>query len=182
MFKIRSRALATTMFARLFLADVFLHGIGGGKYDELADAIIRGFFRIEPPPFAVLSATCRLPLPTYPSTGDDVRRLHSQTRELVWNPQRYLPGHPADAERRALLASPPADRAGRREWFARSRSLLEPMRRDLHGLPEAAAARLGRARREADANALLRRRDYSFVLFPEEALRALVGNLPGSTR
>jgi hypothetical protein len=38
--KVRPRALTTTMFARLFLADLFIHGIGGGKYDELTDALI----------------------------------------------------------------------------------------------------------------------------------------------
>lgn len=168
--KIRSRALATTLFARLFLADVFLHGIGGGKYDELADLIIRDYFGVEPPPFAVLSATCRLPLPLYPSSDDDVSRLQVQARELEWNPQRFVPGHPADAERRALLAALPATRRARREWFARLRSLLEPMRQHLGNLHDGAKARLATARREADANALLRRRDYPFVLFPEARL------------
>ena len=32
--KVRSRALTNTLFARLFLCDLFIHGIGGGKYDE----------------------------------------------------------------------------------------------------------------------------------------------------
>ena len=34
-FKIRSRALITTMYARTVLSDLFMHGIGGGKYDQL---------------------------------------------------------------------------------------------------------------------------------------------------
>ena len=42
--KVRSRALTTTLFARLLLADLFLHGIGGGKYDELTDELMRRFF------------------------------------------------------------------------------------------------------------------------------------------
>ncbi len=36
--RLRTRALTTTMFARLLLGDLFLHGIGGAKYDELGDA------------------------------------------------------------------------------------------------------------------------------------------------
>ena len=31
------------------LSDLFIHGIGGAKYDELTDEIIRRFFGIEPP-------------------------------------------------------------------------------------------------------------------------------------
>ena len=35
--KIRSRALITTLWARLVLGDLFLHGIGGAKYDQVTD-------------------------------------------------------------------------------------------------------------------------------------------------
>ena len=61
--KVRSRALTNTLYARLFLADLFIHGIGGGKYDELTDELIRRFYGCEPPGFLVLSATRLLPLP-----------------------------------------------------------------------------------------------------------------------
>ena len=42
--RLRTRALTTTMFARFLLGDLFVHGIGGAKYDELGDEIARGFF------------------------------------------------------------------------------------------------------------------------------------------
>ena len=48
-FKIRSRALTNTLYARLFLGDLFIHGIGGGKYDEVTDAIIRRYYRSSRP-------------------------------------------------------------------------------------------------------------------------------------
>ena len=47
--------------ARLVLGDLFLHGIGGAKYDQLTDAMIARFFGLEPPGFMVLSATLLLP-------------------------------------------------------------------------------------------------------------------------
>jgi len=53
----------TTLFARLCLAEAFLHGLGGGLYDRLTDDIIRRFFGVEPPGFVILTATCLLPLP-----------------------------------------------------------------------------------------------------------------------
>ncbi len=62
-YKVRSRALSNTLYARLFLGELFVHGIGGGKYDELTDAILRRFYGGEPPAFMVLTATRRLPLP-----------------------------------------------------------------------------------------------------------------------
>ena len=55
------RALTLTLFFRLFLADQFIHGIGGGRYDQVTDDLIRRFFRIEPPHFAVTTATLYFP-------------------------------------------------------------------------------------------------------------------------
>ena len=60
--KIRSRALITTLWARLVLGDLFLHGIGGAKYDQLTDLLIERFFGLTPPGFMVLSATLHLPI------------------------------------------------------------------------------------------------------------------------
>src|SRR5262249_28308050 len=66
---LRPRALTLTLFARVCLGDFFIHGIGGGKYDEVTDTIIREYFGIEPPAYQVLSATLHLPLPCFPSTA-----------------------------------------------------------------------------------------------------------------
>ena len=39
--RLRTRALTTTLFSRFLLGDLFIHGIGGSKYDELGDEIAR---------------------------------------------------------------------------------------------------------------------------------------------
>ncbi|MEO2049569.1 MAG: hypothetical protein ABGX16_23675 [Pirellulales bacterium] len=59
--KIRTRALITTLFARLLLADLFIHGIGGAKYDLVTDEIADQFYGFAPPEFLTLSGTLRLP-------------------------------------------------------------------------------------------------------------------------
>ncbi len=69
--KLRTRALLTTLFGRLLLSDLFMHGIGGGKYDELTDLLIARFFGLEPPGFLVLSGTLHLPV--------DAAERHGQT-------------------------------------------------------------------------------------------------------
>ena len=88
--RLRTRALMTTMFARLFVADLFVHGIGGAKYDELGDEIVRGFFRHEPPSFLTLSMTLHLGLPTTSATPESLREYRRHLRDLSWQPERYL--------------------------------------------------------------------------------------------
>jgi hypothetical protein len=176
--RVRSRALTTTMYARLCLADLFVHGLGGGKYDELTDDIIRGFFGIEPPSYLTLTATLHLPLPGFPTGPAEFRRLANETRDRHWNPQRHPPVPPADGdwrllveEKRALAASEPDGREDRKERFRRLRGVTERLRRLAATDEDAARLRLESAAQELQADAILRRRDYAFCLFPEESLR-----------
>src|SRR5439155_15975642 len=59
--RLAPRALTLTMFLRLLIVDQFVHGIGGGRYDQVADSIIGDFFGFAPPKFAVTTATMFLP-------------------------------------------------------------------------------------------------------------------------
>ncbi len=173
--KVRSRALTNTIFARLFLCDLFVHGIGGGKYDEVTDAIVRRFYRVEPPGYLVLSATLRLPLPNYPARPDDCHALRRQARDLFWNPQRHLDGEEmADLVERkqALIEAEPTDKRRRRQWFHDLRVVTENLRTAVEGRLSEARRRREECERQTKANEVLQRRDYAFCLYPEEVLRA----------
>lgn len=173
---IRPRALTLTLFTRLFLGDFFLHGIGGGKYDEVTDAIIRGFYGIEPPAFAVMSATLHLPVPTFPHTADDVLSLARLERDRHWNPQSFaVAGADLKRAKAELVAVKPDGRLARRRWYAAIREVTEQLR----ALVPPAESGLALARREAHANAILRRRDYSWVLYPEDVLRPFMQSFLG---
>jgi hypothetical protein len=174
-FSIRSRALTNTLFARLFLADLFVHGIGGGKYDELTDEIIRRFYGCEPPHFLVLSATRLLPLRTAPVTGAECRGVAREVRDVHYNPQRHLPDESAwrelIAEKQAWIDREPRDKQERRERFEKLRALTAQLREPLRGRESDLRGRLAECERQLKTNVILRRRDYAFVLYPEETLR-----------
>jgi hypothetical protein len=59
--RLSPRALVLTMFVRLCVADQFVHGIGGGQYDQITDRIIASHFNLQPPRFSVTTATMYLP-------------------------------------------------------------------------------------------------------------------------
>jgi hypothetical protein len=175
--KVRSRALTTTLFARLLLADLFLHGIGGGKYDELTDELMRHFFRVEPPTFLVLSGTLWLPLPDFPVEQIDRRRLLQRLRELQYNPERHLSAEQSASlaeligQKQQWIRQQPADETGRRGRFYSLRALNERLFAPLASEAERARQELRQANEQLKANAVLRRRDYSFCLYPEALLR-----------
>lgn len=178
-YRIRSRALTNTLFARLCVGDLFLHGIGGGKYDELTDAIIRQFYGIAPPGYLVFSATLWLPFAAYPSREENYRALARLVRDYHWNPQRYLPADTAAdqkiqqlvTEKQKWIALVPNNATERRTRFKKLRHLTEQLRGYLNDRERELAANLARQKREIAANAVLQRRDYAFCLFPEQSLR-----------
>lgn len=60
--RIAPRALMLTTFARLCLADLFVHGIGGGRYDQVTDRTLRSFWGVaRVPGFSVATGTLYFP-------------------------------------------------------------------------------------------------------------------------
>ncbi|HLL88398.1 MAG TPA: hypothetical protein VK324_03770 [Tepidisphaeraceae bacterium] len=59
--RLSPRALTLTMFLRLLLCDQFVHGIGGGRYDQVLDKLLARHFALDPPRFSVTTATLFFP-------------------------------------------------------------------------------------------------------------------------
>jgi hypothetical protein len=186
-FKVRTRALTTTLFARLLLADLFIHGIGGGKYDELTDALLARHYGIEPPAYLVLTGTLHLPLTPFPTSADDLHAAARRVRDLYWNPQRHLAPTVAErpdvravlAEREALTAAEPTEPGARWERYRQLRAAGDRLRPLVQPAIEEAKRQAERAAAEVSANALLRRRDYACCLFPESVLKPFLTQFGG---
>jgi hypothetical protein len=179
-YKIRSRALTNTLYARVFLGDLFIHGIGGGKYDELTDQLINGFYGLEPPGYLVLSGTLLLPLPRYPTTRADCCRLCRRWRDLRYNPQRHLdeagiqdgPAGELVREKEYWIHKRYHGRQERLERFDRLRAITDQLRTYLTEQERATKQQWQQCLLQVEANAVLNRRDYAFCLFPEAVLRS----------
>lgn len=184
---VRPRALTFTLWARLLVADMFIHGLGGALYDRITDDLIRDLWGIEPPVFGCVTATRRLSLPRCEGAAHDLQRARSELRELEWNPQRHLDGSRAGeverqkwaavAEARRMRQEAPWDHRARRRLFLEIREA----NRRLAGLcsDRAAAVRehlehLLHDQRSAEWAAS---REYFYCLFPERDLADLTGRI-----
>ncbi len=177
--RIRTRALITTLFARLCLGDVFLHGIGGAKYDQVTDLIMERFFCLRPPGYMTLTATLRLPVDRPPVTSDDARRVDHQLRELLFHPERFLDGT-ADGRARALASD-------KQRWAASTPTPATARQRchKIRGINEALQPWVSDKRQQLlaarehiattlHAESILASREYAFPLYSAEALRSLM--------
>lgn len=84
------KAILLTLYARLLLSDLFIHGVGGGRYDEITDGLVRDYLGIEPPRYAIASLTMYLPLGARVVPEDEVSQLSMALNRLRHNPDEAL--------------------------------------------------------------------------------------------
>ena len=179
--KVRPRAIITTLFARLLLGDLFLHGIGGAKYDQITDMIIAKFFGMTPPKYLTLTATLQLPIHLPLAVDDDVRRIDQQMRELRFHPEKHI--DVKKIKKKSELEEITRWITSKHEWVARQfpvghrrlrhqaiqranqhlQQFLESQRKDITRRRENAIAARQRTR-------ILASREYAFCLYPRDYL------------
>jgi len=87
---IAPKALALTLYVRMFTCDLFIHGTGGGRYDRVTDGVIRRYFGVEPPAFVVATATMHLPHSAELVREEDVSAAKERLNRLEHNPDVLL--------------------------------------------------------------------------------------------
>jgi hypothetical protein len=182
---LRPKALTLTMFARVCLGDLFIHGAGGGRYDRVTDVLTQELLDVRPAPYAVATATLHLPLGHGRDIGAHRHALERRLMDLRHNPDRHLAA-PGETEQRlidekwALIRAVEAMRPGRERRAATRRI------RDVNGLlaerlaPEIARveSELAALSAEPPADDAAEFRGYPFFLFEPRDVAALVPEIP----
>ncbi len=175
---LRPRALLTTMFMRLFVGDLFIHGIGGAKYDQLTDTIIKEFFGIVPPPVCVATATVQLPITQMQRISDEaIEEAKGRVWRLQHNPDQELAlsGHDADKlvslveKKRDLLANIP-ERGDKWQWHTQLKEIKQQLAALAGPALEQAQRDLQQLEQQQRQDAVSHSREYSFALFPLETI------------
>lgn len=189
---IRPRALTLTLWARLLVSDLFIHGIGGAKYDRITDKIVRFYYGVEPPAMACVSATLHVPLPRTAVGPDQLTAALRRLRDAQYKPDRWAASvadaTPLLAERRRAIERSDTlrlddgrlDRTARREVFNRIHDLnaqLAAMRPDVAAEARSELARIERGQRQ---DRIAAGREYFFALYPATKLERLCAALPAA--
>ncbi len=178
--KLRPRALSMTLYLRVLVADVFIHGLGGALYDQIADALIERYWGARAPELVLASCTVHLPLETYPTTAADLRAARRAVRDWRYNPDRMLTADVLSepevaalvAEKGRLVADKGATRAERARRWRRVREINRQLAERFPDGPRRARRRLREVRRRLDTNAILRGRDVPYCVHPTDDLVA----------
>jgi hypothetical protein len=169
--RIRPKALMTTLFSRTVLSDLFIHGIGGAKYDQLTDEIGRRFLGVELPEYLTVTATMKL----YPDCPTDFRLqisdLESLLRRLKYQPERFI--EYGQSQARDIIARkrdwidqepPRGHRRLRQAGIVECNQLLQPF---VQEKKIELAERINRLEEQAEQCRVLGSREFSFCLLDE---------------
>lgn len=182
--KLRTRALVTTMFARLLLADLFIHGIGGAKYDQVTDQICERLFGFQPPAHLTLTGTLRLPISHALAPPSREWELRRELRELEFHPERVKSSctegprwskRVAEKRRWVDTTKTPANAAERHRQIVAANAALAACLTAERAEIEQELAALAVARR---ASHILDSREYAYCLFNRELLQGFLLDFP----
>jgi hypothetical protein len=165
--RLSPRALMLTLYCRLFLVDQFVHGIGGGRYDQVTDALIWKHFGIEPPHFSVTTATLYFPeaagrtrvcLPCIRQEGHRLRHMALGPRKMQLVEQ---------------INAAPRDSSERRTLFYGMHRELDQARLN-NPMLSRWQERLDQAAARDAADEVLFDRELFFALQPRDRLESLI--------
>lgn len=172
------RALVMTLVLRLAVGDLFIHGRGGGVYDEVMEAWCRAWLGVEPAPKVTASVTRRLPFAETSAPALSVTEAIRMRRRLLHDPfamslkDAQTPSMTKARLLQAIHDAPSGSRA-RRERFDELHARLAHARRE-HAEPlHAATSMVEEAQHHAREAPIRSKRDWAFPLYPDEALEQL---------
>jgi len=182
---VRPRAVTLMLWVRLLACDLFVHGVGGAKYDRITDGVFRRYYDCEPPAYTCVTATLPMPLPRYDTTIEDFSAVRLRKRDFTYNPDRYLSAAPAEmlAERARLikqsdkLRETRGSKIARWETFHDIRRINAELVRMHPDTERRLAEQVERLYGRIQSNRIADSREFFYALQPQERLAALIDKL-----
>ena len=174
---LRPKALMTTMFSRMIASDLFIHGIGGSKYDQLTDEIARLFFKLQLPEYLTISGTFLIQDQIQPITKNQLSATRDEIRQLYYHPEKFVEApnkasdHWANQKREWIEKElPHGHRLKRHQAIVEANQHLHAQVSDTKSNRN---AKLKKLNEQFPVSKILNSREFSFCLYGEELIDEL---------
>jgi len=183
---LRPKAVTLTLFVRLFLADWFIHGVGGSSYEPLVDHMMREYYGMDQTKYGV--ATCTMTLPIADTVGqhqESTQQLDNQFRRLKYTPEDYLDASSQTdtmvktlIENKQMLIDKSRDYSLGKTERHRAWQQINSINTELNKYVRSQESMIQEQQRKAEelrqSEEICNSRDYFFGLFPKHTLLELL--------
>jgi hypothetical protein len=181
--RFRPRALLTSLVLRVFLADIFVHGLGGALYDEMTDYWIQNWLKIPAPISFVATMTMRMPLPSPTYSAIEMARKMATWRASEWHPEQLarFPNDPVwhrlVQEKHRLIDWNPSGHKEKHERFISLRHVNNGLRVSIRGLREELLNILDQKRQWERENKMFLSREHPWPAHDAQTMKSHMTNL-----
>lgn len=186
--RLRPKAVTLTLFARLFLADIFVHGVGATSYEPVTDYILEHFYSLSSLRYGIATSTMPLFLPKEKSfLRNHISSLKNKLHEIKSNPEKYINKSTLNTEHITTLLQMKREKITQSQdhyspaeirksaWDSISQINMELCSYAKNIIAEHESL-LSKAEGEVISNNVSGYREYFFGLFPEKELRRLINS------
>jgi hypothetical protein len=171
------KALFLSALMRSVVSQLFIHGKGGGVYDQVTEIWWSQWKQPPLNPLAIASADLYMHWDVPFAMPEDVEEARWYLHHLRHNIDRHADVDEslvqAKQELIEMLADRKADRSEKKMWFKQLHAINDQFCEDHVDLLNAAYNQLTHAKNGITNRALASRRDWPFFLYPEHHLRHL---------
>lgn len=161
------RAVALSLMLRLFIADLFVHGIGGEHYDRITDRLMPELYGIDPPVFVTASCTAAAPGMDDPEPA--LVRLKEKLRDIKYHPENHLDKTPeidaALAEKQKLVSAIKVPGADKKSLSIKINEINAMLTGALSGKLAAVAGEIEKSEAECSRYQTLADRELPYFLY-----------------
>jgi len=175
---IRPRAIVLSIYLRLFVCDLFIHGVGGAKYDAVTDRIIETFYGIKPPALACVTGTVFAGIDA-DDPGEEMETIETELRKIEHHPETS--GEHGElfgkltAEKKELVDLIQKPGSDRKNIGIRISRLNKEMSAILAPVKKGLNEKLKSLKLKEEERKVAQARDYPYFYYQPERIAALLG-------
>ena len=170
------RAVSLSLMLRLFIGDLFVHGIGGEHYDRITDRLIPELYDTSPPLFATASCT-----PAAPGMEDPqpvLTYLKETLRVIKYHPESFLDEtpeiRPLVAEKQKLVKAIKESGADKKSIGLKISEVNEKLNSALSAKRKRFTDEIEKAEAELDRYQVIADRELPYFLYPPQTFEESV--------
>lgn len=176
------RAVSLSLMLRLFLGDLFIHGIGGAKYDRITDKLIKPFYGIDSP--RIVTASCTPEIPGLEKPANRLEELEQTARRMEFHPEFFLTDKnktPETAEsikiKKMLVEEIKKGGADKKSIGLEIKKINAKLDKALLPLKAELAKKIETARAERNRHEILADRELPYFLYSPQVLERFVKDM-----